>query len=608
MSLAEALESRVLLSAWYVTPAGLDSNSGSKTKPFQTIQQAANVAKPGDVVYIGGGTYRETIKPLNSGTSAAPITFKPMNAKQAVVIDGTDPLGGFAEGTGGLWQTGAMNWDLGDGNNQLFSNGQMLPEARWPDNPMTSAGLFQPNYATMSDASVGPGSGDMMTATISAPQLTQPAGTWVGATIHFSPGEKWAFATATVTASSPGSLTFNIVPFTDSPPQLPMAGTPFYLTGSSAAQDSSGEWVKDSSTGALSIVGSPPSDIEAKHRLYGFDLSGLSYINVTGINLFACTINTDDATSHVTLDGITAKYVSHRMDIADPFSVKLAPHTTGIILNGSDNLLENSTIDFSSGDGVFLGGTNNSVTNTTISNVDYAGGDEAGVTTMGPSAHVRYTTIFNAGRSGIRIDQPGVQIDHNRVYNVGLLTTDLGAIYAFEIDGTGSRIDYNVVSGVHTGGFGASGIHLDDGSSNFVVDHNVVWDCDFGIKFNPPSTNNLILNNTLLGTKSAVAVGSVDGVHPMNGFQFINNVFGGPTAIGIGATQTNNLSDIQSSQFLSPKKADYQPAKHSKLIDAGMVVAPYTDGFKGRAPDVGAYESGVKPFQVGAQKKRGKLK
>jgi len=52
MSLAEALESRVLLSAWYVTPAGLDSNSGSKTKPFQTIQQAANVAKPGDVVYM----------------------------------------------------------------------------------------------------------------------------------------------------------------------------------------------------------------------------------------------------------------------------------------------------------------------------------------------------------------------------------------------------------------------------------------------------------------------------------------------------------------------------------------------------------------------------
>ncbi len=605
MSLAEALEKRVLLSAWYVAAGGADTNPGSKTKPFATIQQAANVAKPGDVVYVRGGTYRETVKPLQSGTSGAPITFKPLNPKQKVVIDGTDPLGDFAAGDGGNSQTPDMTWDLGDGNNQLFAGGQMLPEARWPDSGATPGALFNPDFATVTDSSVQTVSGDVMTATISVPELNQPAGTWVGATIHISPGDQWAFQSATITESSPGSLTFQYTNFIDSPPEMPGAGSRFYLTGSTNALDSDGEWLRDPQTGVLQIVGSVPSGVEAKRRLYGFDLSGLSYINVSGINLFACTINTDDASNHIVLDGISAKYVSHRMDIADPFAVKLSSHTTGIILNGSNNVLTNSTVDFSSGDGVFVGGTNNTVTNATISNVDYAAGDEAGVTTMGAGAHVSYTTIFNTGRSGIRIDQPGVQIDHNRIYNVGILTTDLGAIYAYNIDGTGSRIDYNSISGVHTGGFGGAGIYLDNASSNFVVDHNVVWDSDFALKLNPPSTNNLIVNNTLLGTQDAVA-GSGDD--PMPGCQFVNNIFGGAVTIGSEASESDNVRDVPNSQFLSAGKADFQPAKRSTLIDAGSVLAPYTDGFKGRAPDVGAYEFGVKPFQVGASKRRGRVK
>jgi hypothetical protein len=602
MSFAEALESRVLLSVWYVSPGGSDSNSGTKPKPFQTIQKAADTAKPGDTVLIKAGTYRETVKPARSGTSTAPITYRPLNPGQKVIIDGTDPLTGFSA-AGDLSETQSMTWDLGDGNNQLFSNNQMLPEARWPDSPATPAALFQPNYATMSGATVQSAPADMLTATVTTPQLTQPAGTWVGATIHFSPGDQWAFASATVTAYSPGTLTFQFDPFTDSPPELPKAGTLFYLTGNRAALDSTGEWFRDPATGTLTVFGSPPSDIEAKDRLYGFDLGGLSYINVTGIDFIACTVNTDDASNHITLDGITARYVSHRMDIADPFSVKLSPHTTGVIFNGSDNVLKNSTVDFSSGDGVFLGGTNNSVVNTTISNVDYAGGDEAGVTTMGSGAHVSNTTIFNTGRSGIRIDQPGVQIDHNRVYNVGLLTTDLGAIYAYKIDGAGSRIDHNLISGVHTGGFGGAGIYLDNGSSNFVVDHNVVWDSDFALKLNPPSVNNLVLNNTLFGTQSAVASAGDD---PMTGCQFVNNIFGGSVTLGSAATESDNLRDVQGNQFLSLSKADYQPARRSSLIDAGAILAPYTDGYKGKAPDVGAYEFGVKAFTAGVLKKRAK--
>src|SRR5438132_820853 len=86
-AVVEALEDRELLSAWYVAATGAASNNGSLDQPFPTIQAAANIAQPGDTVFIMGGIYHETVIPHASGTSGAPITFQAL-AGQAVTIDG----------------------------------------------------------------------------------------------------------------------------------------------------------------------------------------------------------------------------------------------------------------------------------------------------------------------------------------------------------------------------------------------------------------------------------------------------------------------------------------------------------------------------------------
>src|SRR5688500_14247788 len=65
----EPLESRVLLSSYFVSTAGNDAHAGSASAPFRTIQRAADVAQPGDTVFVRGGTYRETVTPRRSGTS-----------------------------------------------------------------------------------------------------------------------------------------------------------------------------------------------------------------------------------------------------------------------------------------------------------------------------------------------------------------------------------------------------------------------------------------------------------------------------------------------------------------------------------------------------------
>src|SRR5919109_1759957 len=45
--------------AYYVSPSGSDANPGTKAAPFRTIQKAADVVNPGDVVIVGEGVYTD---------------------------------------------------------------------------------------------------------------------------------------------------------------------------------------------------------------------------------------------------------------------------------------------------------------------------------------------------------------------------------------------------------------------------------------------------------------------------------------------------------------------------------------------------------------------
>jgi len=65
---------------FFVSPSGSDSNNGSASAPWATIQHAANSVGPGDTVLVADGTYNECrVTPSNSGTPSAPITFQSQN-------------------------------------------------------------------------------------------------------------------------------------------------------------------------------------------------------------------------------------------------------------------------------------------------------------------------------------------------------------------------------------------------------------------------------------------------------------------------------------------------------------------------------------------------
>jgi hypothetical protein len=75
-------------STFYVAKSGKDTNSGSYSAPWLTIQHAANSVTAGATVYVESGVYNESVNFPASGTATNPITFASYPGETAT-IDGT---------------------------------------------------------------------------------------------------------------------------------------------------------------------------------------------------------------------------------------------------------------------------------------------------------------------------------------------------------------------------------------------------------------------------------------------------------------------------------------------------------------------------------------
>ncbi|MBN1674131.1 MAG: fibronectin type III domain-containing protein [Kiritimatiellae bacterium] len=80
---------------YYVATTGSDSNPGTQSRPFRTVQKAANSVAPGDTVLIRAGTYNSSssFRVSRAGTSSQRITYKaygdgPVRISRAQVMPG----------------------------------------------------------------------------------------------------------------------------------------------------------------------------------------------------------------------------------------------------------------------------------------------------------------------------------------------------------------------------------------------------------------------------------------------------------------------------------------------------------------------------------------
>jgi hypothetical protein len=256
--------------------------------------------------------------------------------------------------------------------------------------------------------------------------------------------------------------------------------------------------------------------------------------------------------------------------------------------------LKNSAVSFSSGNGVNLSGTGHTVSNCIVHDVDYVTSECSAINPSGSNLTITRNTLYGGGRSLLLFKVRGSKATHNLIYGAGLQADDLGGVYTYGTDGAKSEVAYNVVHNVnpphkHKG----IAIYLDNGSSNYVVHHNVGYDLSVdGMIINTVSTNNLIYNNTYAG--------GIHGGGTDPGVQIINNVFTRAIKIGTGATVKNNLVGPTNPLFVDAGGADFQLQAASPAVDTGEVISPYTDGYVGKAPDLGAYERGAPAWSAGS--------
>ena len=145
---------------YHVAVTGDDANSGSMASPLRTISAAARLARPGEVITVHGGIYRERVTPPRGGESDSQrITYQAAPGEK-VIVTGSEPVKGWENAGNDTWKVvipnsffGAYNpygelihgdWFSPQGRQHhtgsVYLNGKWLIEAAGQDDVLKPAG------------------------------------------------------------------------------------------------------------------------------------------------------------------------------------------------------------------------------------------------------------------------------------------------------------------------------------------------------------------------------------------------------------------------------------------------------------------------------------
>ena len=116
----------------HVAPSGSDTGDGSAAKPYATIGKAADIARPGDVVTVHAGIYRECVKPRRGGRSESErITYRAASGEE-VVVKGSERIASWTSEGDGVWKVTLPAVFFGDYNPYALTlSGPWLNYGQW---------------------------------------------------------------------------------------------------------------------------------------------------------------------------------------------------------------------------------------------------------------------------------------------------------------------------------------------------------------------------------------------------------------------------------------------------------------------------------------------
>ena len=627
-----ALTATARAADYCVSQAGSDQNPGTNARPFRTIQKAADAMTAGDLCSVRAGTYRETVTIRRSGKKGKPIRFAAFPGEM-VTLSGTDPLKG--------------NWQLHRGTiyrrqvsrdfEQLFVDGKMMIEARWPNM------RFEEIWDRSKWAQAVPGS---CYGKLVDPALAKTGVDWTGGLAMLNVMHQFFTWTRPVLTHEAERDFFEFPKDFGKWSEVVFAKRTryweddrYYLYGKLAGLDSPTEWFLDRKTHTLYLWtedgGNPAStDVEVKTRDYAFIVEGKDYVELAGFHFFGTTFLFKKQSNHCLVKNCHLLFPSYTRELLDSCAKPKRRATAYTVMHGDFNTVRNSSLAYSPTMGLEMVGRRSTVENCLVHDVCWVGSLRYAPIRLRcyPRANyearqgivARRNTLFNFGNAGLCFyKQPGL-LEYNHVYNGGLTCKDVALIYTENPTIAGSVVRYNWVHGCRTeDGYGL-GIRGDDLTRGLSVHHNVVWDCGAaGIIVK--GDGNAVYNNTVLyiGTKEYLGayVNMPTRAEPNKPYpwqkviphldvQNLHSPVRNNAARTLLAqrgkrdpiTPAENLSNNYTGEDLrlvDAPRLDFRPEADSPLVDAGLELPGFTDGFKGKAPDIGAYEFGGEHWKPG---------
>jgi hypothetical protein len=620
LAIAGLLGPSVLAATYHVSPSGDDSAAGTADSPWRTLQAAAERLRAGDTCFVQAGVYRETVQPHHSGQRGKPIRFEAAPGSRPV-IDGSEPIHGpWSVHKGRIYRT-----QVGSEFAQLFADGRMLVEARWPNRSFPDQLWDRDRWAT---ADTGSRYGLMIDSELAATGID-----WTGGLAVLNVAHQFFTWTRPVLRHAPGSDTFeysqDLAGITRYATETrPWEDDRYYLVGKLEALDMPGEWHLDRSSHTLYLWlpdGSDPGAhrITAKARDHGLIIEEKSHVEIRGIDFFACGFRFDRCTAGLVEDArLLYPAFARHLDEPGHTEDRACPQ-----MNGDDHAVRRCLFAWSATDGLRLSGRRNTVEDCLVQDFSWDGSlahgglrlENTGDTADGST--IRQATVRRGGNALVNFRGPGHVIERNHVYDGGRACKDVALVYTGLPTCAGGIVRHNWVHGCRTEEGGGLGIRGDDQTRGLTVHHNVVWDCGRdGIIVK--GDHNIVCNNTVFEIGIPEKPGNFVNLHvepepkkpwrnqwPLLEVQNQNSRIANNAAITITGSNSGSpypFGDNMEHNYqglhlglVNPAHHDFRPSSDSPLVDAGIVIGGITDGFHGAAPDIGAYESGIAPWKPG---------
>lgn len=443
------------LTTYYVSPAGSDSSPGTLTQPFATVQHGVNQLYAGDTLTLRAGNYHESVTVARSGMASAPITIAAYPGETAALIGAQTVTGQWTLYNGSIhstpWPTQPM---------QVFSDGHLLNEARWPNSPIEDLAGMTYERADAGNAT------SLAKANLPSMDLT-------GAWIRIMAGQAWVGYERQIASDdqATGELSWTS-PINAMSMLVPRRGNKFIVYGKLNLLDAPGEWFWDPATQLLYVWtqdgASPAGRIEAGIAPAVLNLSGQSYIIANGLQARGGWFNLQNSTSCTIKNFLL--YAPNWIRGYDGYNVN-PEFYGGIEVSGSGNPINGGLIEFAGRASIHLAGSNNTVEQVTIQDSGMTWSNDAGIVASdGAQNLIQNNTIQRTSLAGATLGSQ-LKVFNNLITTPCLFMEDCGNLNAWSADDQGTEIAYNILQN-NQARWGAA-IYLDAGSHDFYLHDNL---------------------------------------------------------------------------------------------------------------------------------------